>query len=421
MIILSCFFGSFTQYNSMLKNFYIKNFKPFKDQPIQFAPITLIYGPNSSGKSSIIQAQNLLKQSYLSQSSKGLFSLRTNGEIIDLGSFEAISHGHKSEYVEFDLNYNLSRSLVDSPVNYTVKLKYNTERLKALSINYTVFAPAERLTNKKGKEVKLEGSYDFDLIENEKGENRWIFKMTKNTLKKHKKNLINFSEIATSYKKMFDAYKKDIGKKQKKKKISKKEGGIFIQQADVIDTLVMSGVSGLPIITMFQNMLNFIFYEETIDPGIRAFRLLLDSICYIGPLRDAPIRIQRTIGSIENVGISGANTAEILHRNQNLTKRINSWFIKLGIDYKIKTYKLQKIELGESFALSLIDKRTKVEVSPVDVGIGIFQLLPIITQALLSKRQILTIEQPELHLHPKLCAELADFVIENSLIQVPKQ
>ncbi|WP_135007531.1 AAA family ATPase [Pseudomonas syringae] len=47
----------------MLTALDIKNFKAFSEwQSLTLAPITLIYGPNSSGKSSIIHSIMLLKQ-----------------------------------------------------------------------------------------------------------------------------------------------------------------------------------------------------------------------------------------------------------------------------------------------------------------------------------------------------------------------
>ena len=48
----------------MLREVSLENFKPFRDRQIaNLAPITLVYGPNSGGKSSFIQALMLLKQS----------------------------------------------------------------------------------------------------------------------------------------------------------------------------------------------------------------------------------------------------------------------------------------------------------------------------------------------------------------------
>ncbi|NQT93799.1 MAG: AAA family ATPase [Lentisphaerae bacterium] len=63
----------------------------------------------------------------------------------------------------------------------------------------------------------------------------------------------------------------------------------------------------------------------------------------------------------------------------------------------------------------LIDQRTNTEVSHRDVGIGISQVLPVLAAAFGSSRRIYAIEQPEIHLHPALQAELGDVFIESSL------
>jgi predicted ATPase len=46
-----------------------------------------------------------------------------------------------------------------------------------------------------------------------------------------------------------------------------------------------------------------------------------------------------------------------------------------------------------------------------DVGFGISQILPLVVQTLASKEQTITIEQPEVHIHPKLQADLADLLV----------
>lgn len=56
-----------------------------------------------------------------------------------------------------------------------------------------------------------------------------------------------------------------------------------------------------------------------------------------------------------------------------------------------------------------------IELQSQDVGIGISQVIPVIVTALDGKERLLTIEQPELHLHPRLQAELADLFIEAAL------
>ena len=65
--------------------------------------------------------------------------------------------------------------------------------------------------------------------------------------------------------------------------------------------------------------------------------------------------------------------------------------------------------------LVLIDKRSGTPVSHRDVGIGVSQVLPVLVAAYASKERLLAIEQPEIHLHPSLQAELGDVVIESAL------
>lgn len=67
--------------------------------------------------------------------------------------------------------------------------------------------------------------------------------------------------------------------------------------------------------------------------------------------------------------------------------------------------------------LSLVDLRTNTKVSHRDVGIGISQVLPVLVNAYASNNKIIAIEQPEIHLHPALQAELGDVFIESALGQ----
>lgn len=65
--------------------------------------------------------------------------------------------------------------------------------------------------------------------------------------------------------------------------------------------------------------------------------------------------------------------------------------------------------------LVLIDKRTGTPVSHRDVGIGVSQVLPVLVSAYASKGKLLAIEQPEIHLHPALQAELGDVFLDAAL------
>ena len=65
--------------------------------------------------------------------------------------------------------------------------------------------------------------------------------------------------------------------------------------------------------------------------------------------------------------------------------------------------------------LVLIDKRSGTAVSHRDVGIGVSQVLPVLVSAYASSGRLLAIEQPEIHLHPGLQAELGDVFLESAL------
>ena len=65
--------------------------------------------------------------------------------------------------------------------------------------------------------------------------------------------------------------------------------------------------------------------------------------------------------------------------------------------------------------LVLVDQRTDTPVSHRDVGIGVSQVLPVLVSAYASQDKLLAIEQPEIHLHPALQAELGDVFLESAL------
>ena len=50
----------------------------------------------------------------------------------------------------------------------------------------------------------------------------------------------------------------------------------------------------------------------------------------------------------------------------------------------------------------------RIDVEPADIGTGVSQLLPVVVAALDRRVKLVAVEQPELHIHPRLQTGLGD-------------
>jgi hypothetical protein len=128
---------------------------------------------------------------------------------------------------------------------------------------------------------------------------------------------------------------------------------------------------------------------------------------YIGPLRELPERLYTASGiAAGSVGKSGKWLAEVLYRRGDLLEATNQILSEFGVPYNLRVDPLGENDVEDVFRLRLEDLRTRTEVSLLDVGFGVSQVLPVVVQSMLSARELLLIEQPEIHVHPRLQAEL---------------
>ncbi|HET7238715.1 MAG TPA: DUF3696 domain-containing protein, partial [Terrimicrobiaceae bacterium] len=193
----------------------------------------------------------------------------------------------------------------------------------------------------------------------------------------------------------------------------------------------------------------------------------LNHLQYLGPLRSFPARqLAHSEHEDSNWYAGGGYAWDVLRRDSDVRNAVNAWLgsDKLKTPYELRIKELVSLEqvrdiqveasdswefggeeveaesiesaIKDDFEnysellvdnalndgridrvneLVLMDMRSKTAVTHRDVGIGISQVLPVLVMAYGSRGKLLAMEQPEIHLHPSLQAELGDVFIESAL------
>jgi hypothetical protein len=146
----------------------------------------------------------------------------------------------------------------------------------------------------------------------------------------------------------------------------------------------------------------------------------LQSVVYLGPLRLPESRtLTFSNDTVENVGQLGDRSKEAFFQSSRRAQNtINRWLDRLEIDYRVSVDEMSDSNPIRGTALSMTLKKRGND--PVirgvyDVGFGISQILPVIIQGVISSNQTICVEQPEIHLHPRLQAHIGDFLIDTAL------
>lgn len=211
----------------------------------------------------------------------------------------------------------------------------------------------------------------------------------------------------------------------------------FIEAAHVDDITKASFVSQL------QDELSKLPASYSIDrlpihyqPGVDCVKeFFCDHIKYLGPLREEPKALYplESIGSTLDLGLKGENTAAVFQNNKekiisyvdpdyfgnsvnqsptvitgSLAEAINKWLVYLGVANDMSA--IDKGKFGHELKITTEIKDMKQDLT--HVGVGVSQILPILVLCFLSdKGDSIILEQPELHLHPKVQTRLADFFV----------
>ncbi|MBW4666800.1 MAG: DUF3696 domain-containing protein [Cyanomargarita calcarea GSE-NOS-MK-12-04C] len=90
----------------MISFLKLTNYKAFESQLLQFKPLTLLSGLNSTGKSSVLQSLLLLRQSYQQELLPNI-GLALNGELVRIGTAQdAFCERAKEDYLGFEILWN---------------------------------------------------------------------------------------------------------------------------------------------------------------------------------------------------------------------------------------------------------------------------------------------------------------------------
>lgn len=455
----------------MLREYRLTNFKAFGETvTIPIRPLTLIFGANSSGKSSIFQSLLLLKQT-LEEAKNPNTALLPKGALVDLGTYSDFVHRQDiSRDFEFRVRFDLeSRGhtgtadasskrekgllsqreqaiaiLNDAGVmnaGLTFRFSYDEEKYAAVSpprMALTIGDEQQPLISDIGRKFTinfesefwhqwwnnmrerfaalLDLAYDKKLGE-EKCEDEELERILQNSQLEDVINDLREMNRALSDVKYKNFIPDSVNLFNR---LPKRKQSIFNAQLCIITNYPTEDDN-----IADYGEIEFLNFQKEPNRSIRevvthlCFPLpqFLESLVYLGPLRSQPEHYYEYSGDLsEYVGQRGENLPSILLENPDVLKKTNEDLERLGVRYRLKTSRLLHEDGSPSyiFSLHLTDTNTYITASIRDVGFGISQVLPIVLQNRLSQKKTLLIEQPEIHLHPAHQAELGDMFIRSA-------
>ncbi len=446
----------------MLHALELENFKAFgKRARIPFAPITLIFGENSAGKSTILQALYLLKQTLESRDTGTLLLPRTENGIVDLGGFQEMLFDH-------DLKRTLSVRVETIIDNDILQLPYKENKI-AIEFNFKRPSLKEEVIldqigvyeaksseciaefRLSGKTLDKRGMFYFHGVSPSKiaaAECVWLTKEAKywkpefeackeykeHILEKLREKLKNFQHSIQEFQKNNKSFREFLLKDLNDEIVflsSDFDLETYISKRHKEETNTVLGVEGfIPVGTAYVPTLRERIHYEPLSTFHIAdlttatcgtLQRTFEDLFPMSPFRRPPERWYIFKGTTpQHVGYQGDLLPDLLLRRPELVDETNEWLKRLEIDYELEVKPIGA-DSGDFFEVRLIDTRRKERVSVAlpDVGFGVSQLLPFIVQSLVSEKQIISIEQPEVHVHPKLQADLGDLLAE--AIKEPRQ
>lgn len=159
------------------------------------------------------------------------------------------------------------------------------------------------------------------------------------------------------------------------------------------------------------------FLRYSFEPS-KGFEEGIRRIIHVPGLRGNPARTYKTTavgrmfpGTFENYVASIIYTWQVT-KNERLSE-LEKVLARLGLAWKLDAKQVDKTQV--ELRVGRLPRRGKANrmVNIADVGFGVSQVLPVLVALLVaSPGQIVYIEQPEIHLHPRAQAALAQALID---------
>lgn len=333
----------------MLQRLRLQNYRAFENLDISLTKINLFFGPNNSGKSSILSAINLLAQTIETEDWKN--PLLLNGKYEDLGTYKDIVYQNN---LKNDISIGLDFVQYEEMKSYDFKYSYRPQRKEITLSNV-------KITNSKN-ELEFESKYSDSV------EKPIVVHLFKPLNKGEKTKLSNSTHLIHFIPFGFRNFE--------------------TLDTKASDKLDMSSI----------NLIEYLKKLEFIGPfrasPKRTYLFSGESPTSIGKHGEKAIDI---IAS--DYMRRGKKKKGIV---DNVSKWLNLCEIASELDLKVLT--------DRHFELRLSNVKSKEKENLADVGYGCSQILPIlISGTTLPKESALLIQQPELHLHPRAQAGLGTF------------
>ena len=385
----------------MLKKLRIQNFKCWEDTgTIDMAPITLFFGVNSSGKSSIGQFLMMLKQTVEEHDQEAVFYLGRENSVVQLSSYdEMVFQNNLKSNIIFEYQWSPNRAS---------DLKLLNPPHSPLSGNSLAFQAKVYFQDSKRYPIPLISEFEYGLIK-EDGELQLSFGM--------RRKEDRYSDPKEWYY-VVEALTPNYTPKFKLKRRTSSEPFIINEEIAFFTSPVKFYRFPRNVTDIFINTEDFSTKFHSEHEG------LFKSLFYLGPLRTNE-RGYNYQGPPESVGPDGRHTVGAILAAQDRKLDTRSFDTRSSAPSfeALIALKLEDMGLIEGFEVQHIhrqDYEVKVKtkgsetwVNLSDVGFGISQVLPVLVQCFYAPEgSIILIDQPEVHLHPYAQSALADVMID---------